>query len=279
MVYLIFTLDYEIFGNGEGSLKELVFEPTQKLNDLFSKYGYKYVNFVEAAELIKIKEYGSDPYIQNVESQIKKMYKDGFEIALHIHPQWFNGKYIDNKWVLDYEEYNLSLLDMNKIYLYVKSCISYLRQIIGINSYSPVAFRAGGWLIQPSSNITKVLKNNNIRIETSVFNGGIQRNYKLDFTKYPKNLKYWSYSEDVLMPDIKGDIFEIPIYTEMVYFWKMYSKKRQEIYSSSKRTTLNIKQLYLSYLDKMRITYPKKFDFTKMTFLEMQDTLTRIRRR
>ena len=56
MIKLIFTLDYEIFGNGEGSLKELVYEPTQNLINLFNEYNYNFVNFVEAAELIKIKE-------------------------------------------------------------------------------------------------------------------------------------------------------------------------------------------------------------------------------
>jgi len=30
MIDCIFTIDYEIYGNGEGSLRELVYEPTQK---------------------------------------------------------------------------------------------------------------------------------------------------------------------------------------------------------------------------------------------------------
>ena len=31
MIECIFTIDYEIYGNGEGSLKELVFEPASVL--------------------------------------------------------------------------------------------------------------------------------------------------------------------------------------------------------------------------------------------------------
>ena len=276
MIYLIFTLDYEIFGNGKGTIKHHIVEPTQKLNDVFIKYGYNFVNFVEVAELIKIKEYKTDPYIQNVEAQIKNLYNDGHEIALHLHPQWFNAKYSNNEWILDYDEYNLSSLDINKIDSYIESGTLYLRKVLDSTVYVPISFRAGGWLIQPSSNISKVLVKKGIKIESSVFKGGLQRYYNLDFTNYPKKLFYWQYSDDVLTPDSHGKLFEIPIYTENVFFWKMISKKRQNIYFSAQSTILNNRQLYLSYLDKIRIKYPKKFDFAKMTFIEMKETLNRI---
>ena len=35
MIECIFTIDYEIYGNGEGSLKELVYEPAEKLMAIF----------------------------------------------------------------------------------------------------------------------------------------------------------------------------------------------------------------------------------------------------
>ena len=35
MIESIFTIDYEIYGNGEGSLKEHVYEPAEKLMAVF----------------------------------------------------------------------------------------------------------------------------------------------------------------------------------------------------------------------------------------------------
>jgi hypothetical protein len=35
MIECIFTIDYEIYGNGEGSLVELLHEPAEKLRTLF----------------------------------------------------------------------------------------------------------------------------------------------------------------------------------------------------------------------------------------------------
>jgi hypothetical protein len=51
MIEVIFTLDYEIWGNGEGSLWNLVHEPAEKLSALFRDYHARLVMFIEAAEL------------------------------------------------------------------------------------------------------------------------------------------------------------------------------------------------------------------------------------
>ena len=51
MIECIFTLDYEIYGNGSGDLATLVLEPTERLLTLFRSRGHRFVVFVEAAEL------------------------------------------------------------------------------------------------------------------------------------------------------------------------------------------------------------------------------------
>jgi hypothetical protein len=89
MIEVIFTLDYEIYGNGEGSLMELVLEPAAELKRIFEDAGAKLVVFVEAAELEMIAATRSDPDIDAVEQQIRDFRRDGHEIGLHIHPQWY----------------------------------------------------------------------------------------------------------------------------------------------------------------------------------------------
>src|SRR5690348_609399 len=100
MIDVIFTLDYEIYGNGSGSLDELVYEPADRLRRLFVSHDARFVNFVEVCELEKIDDYGTDPAINKVKTQVYELYREGFEIALHLHPQWSNASYEDGKWIL-----------------------------------------------------------------------------------------------------------------------------------------------------------------------------------
>ena len=47
MIEFVFTIDYEIYGNGTGALSELVYEPARRLKDLFQNYNARFVAFVE----------------------------------------------------------------------------------------------------------------------------------------------------------------------------------------------------------------------------------------
>ena len=272
MINLIFTLDYEIYGNGSGSLEKHIYKPTVELNKIFEQYNLRYVNFIEVAELMKIREFDNDPAIDKIEKQIKEMHLKCYEIALHIHPQWFESNYKNGKWNLNYDEYNLCTLKGNKINSYLDKSLDYLRDVVNDSTYIPLSYRAGNWLIQPSQNISLALANRGIKTESSVFRGGYQHFYSLDFRNYPKNLYYWNFSSDVMQPDLKGKLIEIPIYAEMVYIWKMYSRKRKQIHVEMNNRN-NLKYRLFSKIDKIRIKYPKKFDFTKMTFYEMKDML------
>ena len=57
MMNLIFTLDYEIHGNGDGSPYELMVEPTYRLMDLLEKYNGKLTILADVAEILCFKRY------------------------------------------------------------------------------------------------------------------------------------------------------------------------------------------------------------------------------
>src|SRR5271167_1017965 len=110
MIECVFTLDYEIYGNGTGSLNDLVYEPAERLRNIFRKWNARFVNFVEVAEFERIEERRTDPAIDAVKDQIRRLYQEGFETALHLHPQWYNARFEQGQWILDYQEYNLCTL-------------------------------------------------------------------------------------------------------------------------------------------------------------------------
>lgn len=276
MIDFIFTIDYEIYGNGEGALKELIFEPTRRLQKIFNQAGAKLVFFVEVAELEKIEEAKSDPAIIVVNEQIKDLYNEGHEIALHLHPQWYKGNYKNSKWALDNSEYNLCVLPEKRIIEIVDSSINYLRFVLSDPDYTPLSFRAGNWLFQPTQPAAKILNSRGIKIDSSVFKGGLQYNYKLDYRKTIGNGYFWTFCDDVNIPDPDGILCEVPIYTKMVPFWKMITAKRVGLQQKGGMGNQTIRQKIYRILDRIRLRQPLKFDFCRMTINELTDMMGKI---
>ena len=277
MIECIFTIDYEIYGNGQGSLKELVYEPTQKLMGIFNKAKAKIVIFVEVAELEKIEASGTDSAINDVKYQVQELYKQGHEIDLHLHPQWYNARWKNGSWELDYSEYNLCTLPEDRIVQIIDRAISYFRAVLGLTDFTPLSFRAGNWLFQPTRTAANVLAEQGIKVDSSVFKGGLQHQHNLDYRRSLQNGNYWRFSNDVNVPDPHGSLLELPIYTQMVPFWKMLTTKRVNIQrktapAASTEKNHNGGRRLQRVMDFMRFQYPLKLDFCRMTI----DELTRM---
>ena len=276
MIECIFTIDYEIYGNGQGSLRELVYEPTEQLIGIFKKLNKRFVIFVEAAELEKIQECQSDETIDEIRWQIQELYRQGFEIGLHLHPQWYKAQYKKGKWLLDYSEYNLCTLPKERIVEMVDRSIGYFRDVLGVADFTPLSFRAGNWLFQPTRTAANVLAEQGIKVDSSVFKGGLQHQHKLDYRNALKNGHYWRFFDDVNTPDPNGILLELPIFTQMVPFWKMLTKKRVSLQRKASSVDQNGKKKLYRLMDFLRFWHPLKFDFCRMTINEltrMMDTV------
>jgi hypothetical protein len=279
MIEFVFTIDYEIYGNGTGSLDELVYQPARRLKRLFEKHGARFVNFVEVAEFEKIEAYGTDSAVDLVKKQILEFHRDGFEVALHLHPQWANARYEQGQWSLDLSEYNLCKLPKKRIAEIVDGSMAYLRHVVDESDFTPVSFRAGNWLFQPTQTAASVLAEKGIKIDSSVFKGGLQHNHSLDYRRASRNGYYWPFSYDVNDPDPAGPWIEVPIHTDMVPFWKMTTSKRMTFPNRFGATDQSRRQKMNRALDFLRLRYPLKFDFCRMTLNEMTSMLERIIRR
>ena len=269
MIECIFTLDYEIYGNGEGSLKELVFEPAEKLKTVFEKFRARMVIFVEAAELEVIETSGVDRGIDLVKSQLCEFRERGFELGLHLHPQWYNARLEDGTWALDYREYNLCVLPAERITQIVGRSIGHLQRVLGEPNYKPLSFRAGNWLLQPTLAVSESLAGHGIKIDSSVFKGGIQHQNGLDYRRSCRNGYYWPFSEDVNVPNSKGKLFEIPTFSKMVPAWKMFSSKRVGLQSKSATKNRGRPSRLPRFRDFLRPWYPMKLDFCRLTAREI----------
>jgi hypothetical protein len=269
MIECIFTIDYEIYGNGEGSLRELVYEPAEGLMATFRKWNARFVVFVEVAELEIIESKETDPTIDLVKHQIRDFYKEGFELGLHLHPQWYNARRENGGWILDYSEYNLCTLPQHRIVQIVDRSLAYFREVLGAYDFTPLSFRAGNWLFQPTKALASILAERGIKVDSSVFRGGLQHQHQLDYRRASRNGYYWKFGDDVNTPDPNAALLEIPIYTQMVPPWKILTNKRIGLQQKgTSAASIGKKSLY-RFVDFLRFRYPLKFDFCRMTITEL----------
>ena len=141
--------------------------------------------------------------------------------------------------------------------------------------FSPLSFRAGNWLFQPSRTAAEVLREYGIRIDSSVFKGGVQRNHKLDYRRALKNGFYWPFSDNAVEPDPEGAWIEVPIYSEMVPSWRMATPKRMSFGGNVGMAGQSATRKLNRALDFLRFRYPLKFDFCRMTLAEMTSMMER----
>jgi len=276
MIECIFTLDYEIYGNGEGSLRDLVLDPTQGLAKLFAEFKAPFVVFAEAVEFAKMQEMQSDPDIARVPAQLRELRAAGHEIALHMHPWWANAKYVDGRWRFDWSERNICTLEPARAEAIVTGAIRYLRDSLVDPQFTPLSFRNGLWVMQPTPLLGNLLVRHGVRVDSSVFKGGRIRALGLDYGPAHKNDGFWRFSSDVNVPDSDGMLWEIPIYTQQVPFWHMLGRKRLKLHKKARNTNNPHAPLANRWLDFLRFRYPRKLDFCRMTFAEMQGAIEQV---
>ncbi|MBC7349711.1 MAG: hypothetical protein H5U05_07040 [Candidatus Aminicenantes bacterium] len=277
MIDFIFTLDYEIYGQGYGNLKELVYEPSERLLELFSKYNQEIVFFIEVAELETIEKLTADPTIRIIKNQIIKLKRLGFELGLHIHPQWYGARLEPDKWVLNFDQYNLCLLSADKIHELVNRALNYFRYLSDDSTFTPLSFRAGNWLMSPTERITRVLADAGLKIDSSVYKGGYQHLFGLDYRRAPRHLYYWKFSDDVNTPDDNGFLTELPIYTKMVPICRFMTKRRLALEKKANEEPMILKKRLTSRLrDFLRFYVPLKFDFCRLSLNELKSMVNEI---
>lgn len=276
MIEFLFTIDYEIYGNGTGRLDALVYEPSRELKKLFDRHSAKFVTFVEVAELEKVEAFGTDKAVDSVKRQVAEFHREGFELGFHLHPQWANAHFENGEWKLDLSEYNLCQLSPIRIKEIVDKALAYMKYLAGDSQFVPLSFRAGNWLFQPTKAAANVLNQAGICIDSSVFKGGLQRKNKLDYRRALNNGYFWSFSDDVNKPDPSGKMTEVPIYSEMVAPWKMATSKRMAYKNQYNATSQSKLDKLVRSMDFLRFQYPLKFDFCRMTLQEMISMLDRV---
>ena len=229
---LIFTLDYEIHGNGDGNPYELMVEPTYRLMTLLEKYNQRLTIMADVAEILCFKRYaaetGHDDYhVADIEAQLCEAIKRGHDVQLHVHSSYFKAVHKNGAFDQCIEEYNMAALPIERIDEMVAQCVTYLQTLLKPvkKDYRVWLFRAANWSMMPTENLYRVLVKHGITHDTSVFKGGVQGgNVCYDYREAHDNLFAYSASvRNINEYDAEGQLVEMPIYTEMRPFWDFVS--------------------------------------------------------
>ncbi|HEY4245838.1 MAG TPA: hypothetical protein VGM64_03215 [Lacunisphaera sp.] len=235
MLKPIFTLDYEIHGNGDGCPYRLMVEPTRRMMDQFDRYGAKLTILADMGEILRFKQYweekGRDDYHYcKIRDQLQDAIRRGHDVQLHLHSSYFNARHEGGHWIQDWSEYNFAGLPPERAREMIRLGKEYLEKLLQPvdPAYRCVVFRAANWSMSPSRTASRALIEHGFTIDTSVFKYGRRSGLvNFDYTHAPSNVVPWRASEDdVCKPDPSGNLYEFPIYSENRWIGAFFSINR-----------------------------------------------------
>lgn len=284
---IILSYDYELFfGSRSGTIQKTIIEPTNKLMTVMEQNGFRgnfFVDYLMFRELEKLTDERARSDLKMLKAQILDMVRRGHRIELHLHPHWIDARYNGNgTWNFDdFTHYSLSSLNEEIIVEMFKLGVSYLTDLIKDvdPTYKIVAFRAGGWAVQPFSKLRCAFLESGIKIDSSTSYGIY--NYKADsyydFCIMPNKAMY-SYDNDVCIEKGDGQFVEIPITSfhrnlffviiDRVYGLLHYFDKKTD--GTHDRESVEIDGSRISFIDKLRKTYKLMFTLSMHSPLTIQ---------
>lgn len=235
MLKVLFTLDYEIHGNGEGDPHALMVEPTERMMRQFEQFGAKLTILADIGEILRFKRYADetgrdDFHYQAIAEQLRTAVQRGHDVQLHIHASYFNARYEDGHWRQDWSEYDFAGLKLERLREVIRRGKEFLESLLRPvdPAYRCFVFRAANWSVSPSANVVRALVENGIRIDTSIFKYGHRAGLvNFDYTDAWSNVVPWrADSRNLCRPDEQGELFEFPIYSEQRWLGAFVTPQR-----------------------------------------------------
>ena len=173
---LILSFDHELSLGGVDSYRHNLFEPTEQLFEIADELAVPLVLFTDILSALRYKEWDYDgfflPYCRQLESALGR----GHDVQLHIHPHWMDSTWRNHTFQPS-KSFSLSAFKNspppNDIPGIIKrSCNSLIDICRNFDpNYSCVAYRAGGFNLDPELEVLASLYENGIRIDSSIIKG------------------------------------------------------------------------------------------------------------
>ena len=227
MIDLVFTNDWELFGDGSGDYYEVQHKPTENLLGLLERTQAGVSFFVEIGQLITFKNSGIEKYqkiADDCEKLITQIYSNKLnDVCLHIHPQWFFADFDGNYWKLPEDKWSIGKLNIDKQEELIKLGKEYLEGVLKDYKFKCEVFRAGAYYIEPSVNIIDILEQNDFKADSSVTLGRKVDGY-YNFLDAVDNIGPWNVSDKSIKYEGNRKLKEFPIYSKMIIYSEVLNK-------------------------------------------------------
>lgn len=222
-IYILYSADYELFlGGNYCDESEVLINPTNNLLNVFENLKIPVTLFADIFSILCYKKHNLLRFPESAEAQLKDAIRRGHDVQSHIHPHWNYTQIMGNTYNVNLDYFLFGKLDTDKEILYSKirdnlmTSRIYLQNLLRqINSdYDCIAFRSGGYGLQPNSDIViKALINSGFVIDSSIVPGLIAKTNvnEVDFSHVPKMANYYLDCDVSTSSDNNQGIFEIPI--------------------------------------------------------------------
>jgi hypothetical protein len=228
---ILLTFDYELFfGSKSGTPDECILVPTNKLLTIFREHNIKGTFFIDVLYYMRLLE--SDATISDalkIKDQLQAIVAQGSRIELHLHPHWLEAKYVHGEWQFPtYGKFRLQSLSDQKISELFNLGTQILEDIARHVSpeYKVIAFRAGGFCVQPFDMLKKGFTDNKIIVDSSVAPGLFEKSgpRRYDFRDIADS-SFYSFTDDPTFPNRNGIFYELPIAIYRITFLSKVLKK------------------------------------------------------
>jgi hypothetical protein len=225
---LVISVDYEIYGNGTGDVRQLMIEPAERMARICERHGVPLTVFFETEEYLAFSQaaselrqcFGYDP-AKVIRDQVISLVRRGHDFQLHSHPKWFGARFSGGRWAVRPEELSVDELfeTQDEIDRYISVRKAVLEEIV--SSATPGrqvrAYRAGALRAQPGEKLLAALAANDISVDSSVVWGlqDAKGRYPLDYRNAPRDRRAWPVRDNVCREDPNGPVWEIPIHSVM----------------------------------------------------------------
>ena len=224
MLNLCITFDYELF-MGENFLPEdeVLIRPADEIGEMLRDVGVCATFFADVCCPIRYRQLGKPGFPRQFDEQLVRLHALGHDVQLHIHPNWLAATAVGETVRFDRETYRLHNWADGDNYEKVTQIIldgkKYLEDLLTADDpdYRCVAFRAGGYCIQPEQKIAPSLRAAGLVIDSSVCCGfaheGDGMSYDYRGFREPFNCRFSATVgfDARSTEETDGAIFEIPI--------------------------------------------------------------------
>ena len=225
---IFFTFDYELFfGEKSGTPEKCLLSPSSQLIKIAERTGARFTFFIDSGYIKKLNEYRNkfsqlEKDYDNIRTQLDGLLNSGHDLQLHIHHHWEDSNYDGTNWVMNTARYKLADFSDTEAEEIFESCYNELKKYCS----PPMAFRAGGWCIQPFPKFKTSFKKFGIIYDSSVYKGGTRTSteYNFDFRSAPDKTS-WQFEDDPLIEKSGGSFTEMAMSAQMLsplFFWKLF---------------------------------------------------------